>query len=119
MRAAQLARIANHSRFLILPWVRGPHLASRLLGQLTWRVCADWPEQHGWALERLETFVEQDRFIGTSSRAAHWQEVGLTTGRTRQEKHHRIAAPRKSVWVYPLHRSFRPRLGVLSTREVR
>ena len=112
-RVAGLHRIANHSRFLILPWVRVPQLASHLLGGLIRRLCADWPAQHGWGLELLETFVEAGRFTGGAYRAANWQEVGQTTGRTRQEKQHRAQAPRKRVWVYPLNPRFREQLGVL------
>ena len=72
---------------------------------------ADWPAQHGWRLELLETFVETGRFKGVAYRAANWQPVGLTTGRTRQEKEHRPQAPRKSVWVYPLGQGFRRTSG--------
>lgn len=115
-RAAGLHRIANHSRFLILPWVRVPHLASHLLGGLVRRICADWPAQHGWPLELLETFVETGRFKGVAYQAANWQQVGQTTGRTRQEKQHRPQAPRKSVWVYPLRQHFREHLGVPGRR---
>jgi hypothetical protein len=110
-RAAGLSRIGNHSRFLILPWVRVPHLASYLLGGLARRLAADWPAQHGWGLELLETFVETGRFKGVAYQAANWQPVGLTTGRTRQEKEHRPQAPPKSVWVYPLSQGFREGLG--------
>lgn len=113
-RATGLHRIGNHSRFLILPWVQVPSLASHLLGGLTQRVAADWQRQHGWRLELLETFVETGRFAGTAYRASNWQEVGQTTGRTRQEKHHRACAPPKSVWVYGLCRRFREHLGALS-----
>ena len=114
-RVAGLHRIGNHSRFLILPWVRVPHLASHLLGGLVRRISADWPAQHGWELELLETFVETGRFRGVAYRAANWQEVGQTTGRTRQEKQHRVQAPRKSVWVYPLGKGFREHLGTLGS----
>ena len=114
-RVAGLHRIGNHSRFLILPWVRVPHLASHLLGGLVQRICADWPQQHGWELELLETFVETGRFRGVAYRAANWQEVGQTTGRTRQEKQHRAQAPRKSVWVHPLGQRFREHLGALGS----
>jgi hypothetical protein len=112
-RAASLHRIGNHSRFLILPWVRVPHLASHLLGGLARRLRTDWPAQHGWCLELLETFVETGRFKGLACRAANWQPVGLTTGRTRQEKEHRPQTPPKSVRVYPLGKGFRERLGAL------
>jgi hypothetical protein len=114
-RAAGLHRIGNHSRFLILPWIKVPSLASHLLGELTRRLAADWPAQHGWRLELLETFVESGRFHGRCYRAANWQEVGQTTGRTRQEKQHRAQAPRKTVWVYPLGKGFREHLRNLPT----
>lgn len=110
-RAVGLPRIANHSRFLILPWVRIPHLASHVLGGLTRRVARDWLAQHGERLELLETFVEIGRFAGTAYAAANWQPVGATTGRTRQEKHHRAQAPRKGVWIFPLHPRFRQHLS--------
>jgi hypothetical protein len=115
-RAAGLHRIANHSRFLILPWVGVPHLASHLLGGLTERISCDWPQQHGWRLELLESFVETGRFTGAAYRAAHWQEVGQTTGRTRQEKEHRATAPPKRIWVYGLEEGFRQHLGALDRK---
>lgn len=110
-RRAHLFRIANHSRFLILPWVVVPHLASHMLGQLVRRLGRDWRDRHGWALELIETFVECGRFGGTAYGAANWQRVGQTTGRTRQEKAHRVQAPTKSVWVYALHPEFGQRLS--------
>ena len=115
-RVAGLSRIGNHSRFLILPWVRVPHLASHLLGGLARRICADWPAQHGWRLEFLESFVETGRFTGLAYRAANWRQVGQTTGRTRQEKQHRPQTRRKSVWVYPLRKGFGEHLGTLGSR---
>jgi Druantia protein DruA len=111
-RSRQLEKVANHSRFLILPWVRVKRLASHLLGQLARRLSQDWPIQHGTALALLESFVETKRFEGTAYRAANWQRVGQTTGRTRQEKHHRAAQPRKAIWVYPLQKNFRSYLGL-------
>jgi hypothetical protein len=112
-RRQHLPQIGNHSRFLILPWVQVPQLASHLLGQLTRRVAGDWRDRHGWKLLLLETFVESGRFSGTAYRAANWQPVGQTTGRTRQEKQHRASAPPKTVWVYPLTPKFRESLRAL------
>jgi hypothetical protein len=111
VRSTHLGRIANHSRFLLLPWIEVPHLASHLLGQLPRRVTQDWPARHGVALALLESFVEIGRFEGTAYAAANWQRVGQTTGRTRQEKHHRAEQPGKAIWVYPLRPKFRSRLG--------
>jgi hypothetical protein len=110
-RSAHLGRIANHSRFLLLPWIEVKHLASHLLAQLPRRLTEDWPAQHGVELALLESFVEIGRFEGTAYAAANWQRVGQTTGRTRQEKHHRAKQPRKAIWVYPLHPQFRSCLG--------
>ena len=111
-RQAGLHRLANHSRFLILPWVRVPHLASHLLSALTRRVAQDWRRHQGWELELLESFVEKERFRGTAYRAANWQEVGETTGRTRQLKTHQARWPRKRVWVYELKARSRQRLSL-------
>lgn len=115
-RSAHLGRIANHSRFLLLPWIEVKHLASHLLAQLPRRLAEDWPAQHGVELALLESFVQIDRFEGTAYAAANWQRVGETTGRTRQEKHHRAAQPRKTFWVYPLHPKFRSELGAQPSR---
>lgn len=111
-RSAHLGRVANHSRFLILPWVQVKCLASHVLGELARRLARDWFTVHGVELALLESFVEMRRFEGTAYRAANWKRVGQTTGRTRQEKHHRAQKPRKAIWIYPLRKNFRLRLGV-------
>ena len=111
-RQAQLALVANNSRFLILPWVRVPHLASHILGRVARRIAADWQARYGHAVRLLETFVERDRFRGSCYRAANWICVGQTQGRTRQDRHSQIEAPVKDVWVYPLHANFRQALCV-------
>jgi hypothetical protein len=112
VRRTHLNQVANHSRFLVLPWVRVNNLASHLLAELGRQLAEDWPARHGVRLALLESFVEVGRFEGTAYAAAHWQRVGQTTGRTRQEKHHRAQQPRKAIWVYPLQKNFRSLLGV-------
>ena len=104
-RARGLPFIANNSRFLILPWVRVPHLASHLLSQITQRIVADWQQRYHHRLYLLETFVQPDQFRGTSYRAANWVRVGQSTGRTRQSQRHRdneVHAPVKDLYLYPL-----------------
>jgi hypothetical protein len=66
------------------------------------RIQADWQKKYAHGLDWLETFVEIDRFAGTCYRAAGWQAVGQTTGRSRQDKDHQLQVPRKSVWLLPL-----------------
>jgi len=109
-RKSGLSRIANNMRFLILPGIRVPHLASHLLAMISRRISSDWQEKYGHPILLLETFVEQQRFAGTCYKAANWISVGETTGRTRNHSNGIPMAPIKSVWLYPLHRSFVKRL---------
>lgn len=109
-RQSNLALIANNSRLLILPWVKVPHLGSWILGRMAGRIARDWQAKYGHPVVLLETFVEQDRFRGTVYRAANWQRVGATTGRTRQDRHTCIQVPVKDIYLYPVCRSFREAL---------
>jgi hypothetical protein len=109
-RQQRLGAIANQQRFLILPWVRVPHLASHLLALATRRVSADWQTRYGHGVWLIETFVELDRFAGTAYKAAGWLHLGETTGRTRQDRHRTLQSPVKSLWVRPLHPAFRQHL---------
>ena len=106
-RQAQLHQVANNSRFLILPWVRVPELASHILGRVARRIAADWRGRYGHGVALLETFVERGRFRGCCYRAANWICAGQTQGRTRQDRQHVLQAPVKDVWVYPLRADFR------------
>ena len=109
-RRRHLERVVNNTRFLILPWVRVPELASHILGRVARRVARDWQAQYGHAVALLETFVERERFRASCYRAANWLCVGQTQGRTRQDRQHRLQAPVKDVFVYPLHPNFRQQL---------
>lgn len=102
-RRRGLPQLANNTRFLILPWVRVPHLASAVLGAVVRRIEADWRAKYGHGLEALETFVERDRLAGTCYRAANWQWVGTTRGRTRQDRDHTRTVPLKDIYLYRLH----------------
>jgi hypothetical protein len=106
-RQKHLALVANNTRFLILPWVRVPSLGSWSLGRVAGRIARDWQGKYGHGIVLLETFVEPPRFGGTVYRAANWQRVGRTTGRTRQDRHTCIQVAVKDIYVYPLHRGFR------------
>jgi hypothetical protein len=109
-RQRHLGYVANNTRFLILPWVAVPHLASHLLGRIARQLSGDWQRKYGHPVHLLETFVDPNRFRGTCYRAANWTEVGQTTGRTRQNKTHTPQAPPKAVWLYPLRKDFRQAL---------
>ena len=96
----------------ILPWVQVQHLASWILGRIARRIAADWQAKYGHTIGLLETFVERDRFAGTCYRAANWQPLGPTQGRSRQDRHGTLRVPVKEVYVYALRSDFRKALGV-------
>ncbi len=108
-RSAGLRLVVNQQRFLILDWVRVPHLASHALGLLSRRLPGDWQAGYGHPVHLLETFVEP-RFAGTCYRAAGWTECGWTTGRTRNGRPG-LSVPRKRVFARPLSRDWRAALG--------
>lgn len=109
-RAERLNWVTNNVRFLILPWVRVPHLASHLLSRITRRLASDWLAKYGHPVHLVETFVDRSRFKGTCYRAANWICVGQTQGRSRQDRGRTLNVPIKDVHVYPLAPDFRERL---------
>jgi hypothetical protein len=110
-RRRNIHLLAYNPRFLILPWVRVPHLASHLLGRLARVLPADWQRVYGHPVYFLETFVHPERYRGTCYRAANWVWLGRTTGRGKDDLTHRANRPVKDVLGYPLVRDFRERLG--------
>ncbi len=110
VREANLPGVVNNDRFVILPWVRVPHLASFLLGHCLRRLRRDWMAHYATPIVLAETFVERERFAGTCYRAANWRRLGETRGRGRNDRTHRNAEPVRDVLVYPLCRRFRERL---------
>ena len=107
---ARLHLVTNNSRFLILPG--GPrNLGSRVLSLCTRRVVRDWPARFGHEVLVAETFVDPARFRGTVYRAANWLEVGRTRGFARSGPGYREHARPKLVFLHPLCRGARARLG--------
>jgi len=104
-RAQRLHLLTNNTRFLILPWATSiPGLASHVLSRVVRQVGADWQRKYAHPIFLLETFVQRDRFTGTCYRAANWQRVGQTKGRTRQDalEGQWLQAPIKDLYLYPL-----------------
>jgi len=110
-RQRNLPLIAYNTRFLILPWVKVPHLASHILGRMAARISADWEARYAHPLYLLETFVDPERFRGTCYLAANWKVLGETTGRGKADLTHRPNRSIKQVLALPLHRRFRERLS--------
>jgi hypothetical protein len=109
-RRRNLRLLAYNTRFLILPWVAVPHLASHVLARLAARLSADWQQLYGHPIYFLETFVDPARFRGTCYRAANWRVLGRTTGRGHNARSMRPTQPVKEILGYPLVADFRARL---------
>ena len=110
-RRERLHRIVGMSRFLIRASVHCHNLASCVLGMVLRRIDLDFEERYGYRPWLIESFVEIERFAGTSYQAANWIEIGQTKGRGRQDREHNHAKSVKAIYVYPLRADFRQRLG--------
>jgi hypothetical protein len=110
VRERNLLYIVNNNRFLVLPWVRAPHLASHLLGKVCRRLDHDWQAKYNHPVYLAETFVEQERFKGTCYKAANWAHIGQTQGRGKLDRKKLKLLAVKDIWVYPLDKSFREKL---------
>jgi hypothetical protein len=109
-RRQNIHLLAYNTRFLILPWVRVPHLASHILGLIARRISKDWQQLYHHPIYYLETFVDTERFAGTCYKAANWRYLGLTTGRGKNDRTHRENRSLKAIYGYPLIADFRERL---------
>jgi hypothetical protein len=110
-RRRNIRFIAYNTRFLILPWVRVPHLASHILGKMTGILSQDWERMYGHPVYFAETFIDPERFRGTCYRAANWVLLGRTTGRGKDDLTHRQNRSIKDVYGLPLTRKFRDLLS--------
>ena len=106
-RRRNIRFIAYNSRFLILPWVRVPHLASHILGQMAKILPCDWEKLYGHPVYYLETFIDPQRFKGVCYRAANWVVLGRTTGRGHKDQTKKPNRPIKEILGYPLSKQFR------------
>jgi hypothetical protein len=110
-RQRNLRFLAYNTRFLILPWVRTPHLASHILSRVTGKLSGDWERLYGHPVWFVETFIDPERFRGTCYRAANWILLGRTTGRGKDDLTHRQNRSIKEVYGLPLTRKFRALLS--------
>lgn len=110
-RRQNIRFIAYNTRFLILPWVQVPHLASHVLGKVTRALSDDWNRMYGHPIYFAETFIDPGRFHGTCYRAANWQLLGFTTGRGKDDHTNKPNRPIKQILGLPLTRRFRELLS--------
>jgi len=119
-RLRNLNKIANNRRFLIMPYVKVPNLASRVLSLLCEVGRTEWERRYGDPLVLIETFVESEHH-GTCYKAANWILLGETRGFTHVISGIKPTAGRNiSVYLYtgnrrlifakPLIKSWREKL---------
>ena len=110
-RQAGLAKVVANSRFLIMPTVKVPNLASHVLSLAVARLADDWQARYGFRPVLVETFVDSSRYRGTCYRAANWVYLGQTQGRGRQDRAHARTATIKDIWAYPLQPDWQAQLS--------
>jgi len=111
-RRRNIRLVAYNTRFLILPWIQVPHLASHILGRVTKSLSRDWERMYGHPIYFAETFIDPARFRGTCYRAANWRSLGMTTGRGKASTSKRPNRSFKEVLGYPLTPRFRELLSL-------
>ena len=110
-RKLHLKHVVNNSRFLILPWVNVPHLASHILSRNIRLLKKDWPQHFNNNLWFLETFVDPQQFKGTCYKAANWQLLGTTHGSGKQGHGYVFHGNKKEIYAYVLDPKFRTYIG--------
>jgi hypothetical protein len=110
-RRRNIRFIAYNTRFLILPWIRIPHLASHILGRVARTLSGDWERLYSHPVYFAETFIDPGRFRGTCYRAANWVLMGQTTGRGKASNSHHPNRSIKEILGLPLTPRFRKLLS--------
>ncbi|MBF0199388.1 MAG: DUF4338 domain-containing protein [Planctomycetes bacterium] len=111
VRQKNLKYLACNTRYLIMPWVNIPHLASHLLGCLSRGLSDQWVQRHGHPLYYLETFVQPDLYKGTCYKAANWKPLGLTSGKGVKGKSSKKNVPVKELLVLPIDKRYKRKLN--------
>jgi len=112
-RENNLSKVVCNSRFLIIPQVKVPNLASWILSHCSKKLSKDWKARYNYEPVLLETFVDSHRFEGICYRASNWILAGKTKGRGRQDKFNKRAVTQKYIYLYPLHNDWQSILSQL------
>lgn len=111
-RRANLHHVVCLSRFLIRETVRCRNLASMVLAMAMRMLPDDFAARFGYRPLLVESFVDGSQFLGTCYRAGNWVHVGRTQGRGRQDRFREFSESVKDIYLYPLCKDFRGRMGI-------
>jgi hypothetical protein len=99
-RQKLLHLIISNDRYLILPFVHVPNLASHILSLATKQIGNDWVEKYGYRPVLIETFVDTTQYTGTAYRSANWIYLGQTKDRVFGNQ--KLKKTVKDIFAYPL-----------------
>jgi len=111
-RRDHLHAIVGMSRFLIRSTVQCRNLASHLLAIAMRQLPEDFEQRYKYRPLLVESFVDTSQFAGTCYQAANWIRVGCTQGRGRQDRLQQSPVTIKDIYMYPLEKDFRAKLGL-------
>jgi len=111
-RGKNIHLICYNIRFLILPWVKVPYLASHILARAAKMLPGEWHKIYNHPVYYIETFVDTDKFAGTCYKAANWIYLGDTKGLGKDSQDKIPNRSIKAIYGYPLVKNFRKLLGV-------
>ena len=99
----RLPLVVNNSRFLILEGCHVPNLASKVMKLNLQRLSADWEQAYQHPVLVAESFVDPQRYLGTSYKVSGWTLLGATQGygRCHQDFYQPHDQP-KQLWVREL-----------------
>ena len=106
-RERNLPLVVDNSRYLIMPWIWIPNLASHILSEVRRQLPQDWFTQYRVTPVLMEIFVETPRFSGITYKASGRIHVGTTQGRGRYDTKREFAKPKKDVWLCPLRKNWK------------
>jgi len=112
VRGKNISLICYNMRFLILPWVKVPYLASHILARAAKILPGEWNKIYNHPVYYIETFVDTDKFAGTCYKAANWIYLGDTKGLGKASQTKIPNRSIKAIYGYPLVKNFRKLLGV-------
>lgn len=107
-RVANLDRLLENHRFLILPSVRVQNLASRVLALAANHVPRDWSERHNRRPQAIYTYLAPEH-EGTCYRAAGWHHCPRVSEGLPDWRRRRVTTPCE-VWIKPLSKDWRATL---------
>ena len=106
-----LEQVIDNTRYLIMPWVRIPNLASHLLSRLIKQVQMDWQNKYNKEVFLCETFVDPRYYQGSCYKAANWIKIGESKGYRKTRKGYEYHGIKKEVYLYVVRADFREKIG--------